>query len=142
MLLTLVLLAQTASATPAPEPTPTPDKRIEIAAAAIVDDAGASFVERIDWTEDTAARAPSAPELRIYMAPKPWHRSPRSLKRDVVERVVKLDWRSCSWAERYSGVVFARVYVGETYLGRIEIRDTGDQGRVDGFHPGPAWADQ
>lgn len=131
------------TATPAPTPTPalTPDQMIEAAAATIVDDAGAPFVERIDWSEDTENRAPAAPEIRIYMASKPWHRSPRSLKRDVIERVVKLDWMSCSWAERYPGAVFARVYVGETFLGRIEIRDS-DLGRDEIFRPGPAWADQ
>lgn len=132
------------TATPAPTPTPpiTPDQVIEVAAATIVDDAGAPFVERIDWSEDTGARAPAAPQVRVYLAPKPWHRSPRSLKRDVIERLIKLDWRSCSWAGLYSSGVFARVYVGETLLGRIEITDSSSGVRDDYFVAGPAWADQ
>ncbi len=143
MILELVFLAQAATATPAPEPTPTPDRRIELAAAAIVDDAGASFVEKIDWTEDAASQPGAVPQLRIYMAKTPWHKATRSLKRDVVDRLAKLDWRTSSWASRhFDGGMFARVYVGETFLGRLEVRDRYDGGRDDRFKPGPAWADQ
>jgi len=141
MLVALLVLAQAAVATPAPALTP--DQKIEAAAAAIVDDAGAPYVERIDWTEDTAAPPGALPQLRIYLAPSPWHRAPRSLKRDIVERLVRLDWRTSSWAARhYDGGMSARVYVGETFLGRIEVRDSSVRGRDDRFLPGRAWADQ
>jgi len=47
-----------------------------------------------------------------------------------------------SAARHFDGGMFARVYVGETFLGRIEVRDGFDGRRDDRFRPGAVWADQ
>jgi hypothetical protein len=145
MLLALVLLLQTASATPEPSGL-TPDQKIEAAAKAIVDDAGAPLVEKIDWTRlEPPPGAQVVPEMRVFMAAPVWHKTPRSLKRDAVDRLARLDWRSSSFAAKYSQApvgFFVRVYVGETFLGRIEVSHPEKPGRPDAFKPSRAWADQ
>jgi hypothetical protein len=83
--------------------------------------------------------------MRVDFTPTAWHRAPRSLKRDVAERLVKLDWRASSFATHHfhkNAGAFIRLYVGETFLGRIELRDSAVTGRDDRFRPSRAWADQ
>lgn len=144
--LPLVVLAQVALASPTATPSPeTPDQRIEQAAAAILDEAGAPLVERIDWSRiEAPAGAQVVPEMRVFMA-KGWHRTPRSLKREAVDRLAKLDWRTSSFHARYSAPsvgFYVRVYIGETFLGRIEVSHAPPAYRPDAFLPSRAWADQ
>lgn len=145
--LSTALAQEQVSPTATPSPTPaTPDQRIELAAAAIVDESGASLVERIEWNPPPAANPSGAfPEMNLYFAPGPWHKAARSRKREVVDGLVALPWRESSWAEKHFADwngMSVRLYVGATFLGRLRIDDSLVSGRDDRFQPARAWADQ